>query len=88
MVWETDATTAIGRSSSRIRYTKTGSARRGALRRSASGRYRTFNVASAQEPEQVQGIRATASLFTVLGVARRSAASSPRRKKSRVIASS
>jgi putative ABC transport system permease protein len=30
--------------------------------------YRTFNVASTQEPEQVQGIRATASLFTVLGV--------------------
>jgi putative ABC transport system permease protein len=30
--------------------------------------YRTFNVASAQEPEQVRGIRATASLFTVLGV--------------------
>ena len=30
--------------------------------------YRTYNVASAQEPEQVQGIRATASLFTVLGV--------------------
>ena len=31
--------------------------------------YRTFNVASAQEPEQVPGIRATSSLFTVLGVA-------------------
>ena len=31
--------------------------------------YRTYNVASSQEPEQVQGIRATASLFTVLGVA-------------------
>jgi putative ABC transport system permease protein len=30
--------------------------------------YRTFNVASDQEPEQVQGIRATPSLFTVLGV--------------------
>ena len=30
--------------------------------------YRTYNVASTQEPEQVQGIRATASLFTVLGV--------------------
>ena len=30
--------------------------------------YRTFNVASEAEPEQVQGIRATASLFTVLGV--------------------
>jgi putative ABC transport system permease protein len=30
--------------------------------------YRTFNVASDAEPEQVQGIRATASLFTVLGV--------------------
>ncbi len=30
--------------------------------------YRTYNVASAQEPEQVQGIRATSSLFTVLGV--------------------
>ena len=30
--------------------------------------YRTYNVASAQEPEQVQGIRATASLFTTLGV--------------------
>jgi putative ABC transport system permease protein len=30
--------------------------------------YRTYNVASAQEPEQVQGIRATTSLFTTLGV--------------------
>ena len=30
--------------------------------------YRTYNAASAQEPEQVQGIRATASLFTTLGV--------------------
>ncbi|HET9704225.1 MAG TPA: ABC transporter permease [Vicinamibacterales bacterium] len=30
--------------------------------------YRTFNVASAQEPEQVRGIRSSASLFTVLGV--------------------
>ena len=30
--------------------------------------YRTFNVASNQEPEQVRGIRATSSLFTVLGV--------------------
>ena len=31
--------------------------------------YRTYNVASAQQPEQVQGIRASSSLFTVLGVA-------------------
>ena len=31
--------------------------------------YRTYNVASAQEPEQVQGIRSTSSLFTTLGVA-------------------
>jgi putative ABC transport system permease protein len=30
--------------------------------------YRTFNVASAQEPEQVRGVRATTSLFTVLGI--------------------
>ena len=30
--------------------------------------YRTFNVASAQEPEQVRGIRASESLFRVLGV--------------------
>jgi putative ABC transport system permease protein len=30
--------------------------------------YRTFNLASTQEPEQVQGIRATTSLFTTLGV--------------------
>lgn len=30
--------------------------------------YQTFNVASAAEPEQVQGIRASSSLFTVLGV--------------------
>jgi putative ABC transport system permease protein len=30
--------------------------------------YQTFNVASDQEPEQVRGIRATSSLFTVLGV--------------------
>lgn len=30
--------------------------------------YQTFNVASAAEPEQVQGVRASASLFTVLGV--------------------
>jgi predicted permease len=30
--------------------------------------YQTFNVASAAEPEQVQGIRASASLFAVLGV--------------------
>jgi putative ABC transport system permease protein len=30
--------------------------------------YRTYNVASSQEPEQLQGIRTTASLFTVLGV--------------------
>jgi putative ABC transport system permease protein len=30
--------------------------------------YRTYNVASAQQPEQVQGIRASSSLFTVLGV--------------------
>ena len=29
---------------------------------------RTYNVASTQEPEQVQGIRATSSLFTTLGV--------------------
>ena len=31
--------------------------------------YRTFNVASTQEPEQVPGIRASSSLFDVLGVA-------------------
>ena len=37
--------------------------------------YRTFNVASAQEPEQVQGIRASSSLFTV---ARRRAGARPR----------
>jgi putative ABC transport system permease protein len=30
--------------------------------------YRTFNVASDHEPEQVRGIRASSSLFTVLGV--------------------
>ncbi len=30
--------------------------------------YKTFNVASDQEPEQVRGIRASSSLFTVLGV--------------------
>jgi putative ABC transport system permease protein len=30
--------------------------------------YRTFNVASAQEPEQVQGIRASSTLFNVLGI--------------------
>ncbi len=30
--------------------------------------YRTYNVSSAQEPEQVQGIRASSSLFTTLGV--------------------
>ncbi|HUQ89068.1 MAG TPA: ABC transporter permease [Vicinamibacterales bacterium] len=30
--------------------------------------YRTYNVASTQEPEQVQGIRASSSLFAVLGV--------------------
>ena len=30
--------------------------------------YQTFNVASDQTPEQVRGIRATPSLFTVLGV--------------------
>ena len=30
--------------------------------------YRTFNVASDQEPEQVRGVRTTSSLFTVLGV--------------------
>jgi putative ABC transport system permease protein len=30
--------------------------------------YRTFNVASPQEPEQVRGVRTTTSLFTVLGV--------------------
>ena len=30
--------------------------------------YQTFNVASDQAPEQVRGIRATSSLFTVLGV--------------------
>src|SRR5262245_54098448 len=30
--------------------------------------YRTYNVASTQEPEQVQGIRTTASLFAVLNV--------------------
>jgi putative ABC transport system permease protein len=30
--------------------------------------YQTFNVASAQEPEQVQGIRASESLFRTLGV--------------------
>ena len=30
--------------------------------------YRTYNVASTQEPEQVQGIRATSSLLTTLGV--------------------
>ena len=31
--------------------------------------YRTYNVASAQDPEQVRGIRAAASLFTTIGVA-------------------
>ena len=31
--------------------------------------YRTYNVASTQEPEQVPGIRASSSLFAVLGVA-------------------
>ena len=31
--------------------------------------YRTFNVASSQQPEQVQGLRASSSLFSVLGVA-------------------
>ncbi len=30
--------------------------------------FRTFNVASEQEPQQVQGLRASSSLFTVLGV--------------------
>jgi putative ABC transport system permease protein len=30
--------------------------------------YRTYNVAASQEPEQVQGIRTTSSLFSVLGV--------------------
>jgi putative ABC transport system permease protein len=30
--------------------------------------YRTFNVASAADPEQVAAVRASASLFTVLGV--------------------
>ena len=30
--------------------------------------YQTFNIASAAEPEQVQGVRASASLFTVLAV--------------------
>ena len=30
--------------------------------------YRTYNIASAQQPEQVPGVRATTSLFTVLGV--------------------
>ncbi len=30
--------------------------------------YRTFNVASEQEPQQVPGVRASSSLFTVLGV--------------------
>ena len=30
--------------------------------------YKTFNVASAQEPEQVRGIRASSTLFTVLGI--------------------
>jgi putative ABC transport system permease protein len=30
--------------------------------------YRTYNIASDQEPEQVAGLRASASLFTVLGV--------------------
>ncbi|HYE89114.1 MAG TPA: ABC transporter permease [Vicinamibacterales bacterium] len=30
--------------------------------------YRTYNVASDQEPQQVSGLRASASLFTVLGV--------------------
>ena len=30
--------------------------------------YQTFNVASDQAPEQVRGIRATSSLFTVVGV--------------------
>src|SRR5688572_19283396 len=30
--------------------------------------YRTFNMASDQQPEQVRGIRTTSSLFTALGV--------------------
>ena len=30
--------------------------------------YRTYNIASTQEPEQVRGVRASSSLFTVLGV--------------------
>ena len=30
--------------------------------------YQTFNIASDAEPEQVQGVRASSSLFTVLGV--------------------
>ena len=52
--------------------------------------FRTFNVASDQEPQQVRGMRASASLFTVLGVPPAMAACSrltedERRATSRVI---
>ena len=46
-------------SSSRSRSTKTGRRKRAAFQSMGIWEYRTYNVASAQEPEQVQGIRAT-----------------------------
>ena len=63
------ATTATARSSSREPVYEDWKRETRSFQSIGIWEYRTYNVASAQEPEQVQGIRATSSLFTVLGVA-------------------
>ena len=69
LLWEIDGDNRETiASSSRSRSTKTGRRKRAASQSMGIWEYRTYNVASAQEPEQVQGIRASSSLFTTLGV--------------------
>ena len=87
LVRETDATIARRASSCRIPTTKTGGGKRGVSRNGHLG-VPDLQRRIGAEPEQVQGIRASASLFTVLGVRRRSAACSAKRKKRPAITSS
>ena len=69
LVWETDARQRESRIHRRAtRSTRTGRKKRGASRRWASGSTGPTTSRPTQEPEQVQGIRATSSLFTTLGV--------------------
>ena len=61
-------TTAIGRSSSRSRSTKTGSAKRGASRRWASGSTAPTTSRRRRSPNRCRASARPPSLFTVLGV--------------------